>query len=275
MIEATVANEYGIKVEFRDTTVIHIERLTGSGEAAEVLYAKTKSNVTGKSSPDSSNPFLATLGLRIEPAAVGSGVEFRVDVDVRLLPIYVYKGIDVFIGRMSQYVRETLREGLFGWQVIDCVVTLIDSGYRAPGSRAGDFHKLTPLVLMRALARANTVVCEPTMRVALEVPANTIGTVTAALARLGAVVESPSLDAELASVETVLPAARARDLQRQLAGLTGGEGVLESKFEGYEPVAGEPPTKRRTTPNPLNLDEYLAHLSGRSTESAPATSGSN
>jgi len=128
---------------------------------------------------------------------------------------------------------------------------------------------------MRALARANTVVCEPTMRVALEVPANTIGTVTAALARLGAVVETPSLDAELASVETVLPAARARDLQRQLAGLTGGEGVLESKFEGYEPVAGEPPTRRRTTPNPLNLDEYLEHLSGRSTESAPVTSGSN
>jgi ribosomal protection tetracycline resistance protein len=117
------------------------------------------------------------------------------------------------------------------------------------------------------------MVCEPTVRVALEVPANSIGAVAAELARLGAAAETPSLHGELAIVETVLPAARARDLRRQLAGLTHGEGVLESTFEGYEPVASEPPTRRRTTPNPLNLDEYLAHLSRRSTSVTPARDG--
>ena len=103
------------------------------GEAVEVLYARTKSNVTGKSSPDSSNPFLATLGLRIEPGAVGSGSCLRLDVDVRLLPIDIYKGVNVFIDHMSQYVVETLQEGLFGWAVTDCVVTLTDCGYRVAG----------------------------------------------------------------------------------------------------------------------------------------------
>jgi ribosomal protection tetracycline resistance protein len=61
----------------------------------------------------------------------------------------------------------------------------------------------------------------------------------------------------------VLPAARAGALQRQLAGLTGGEGVLESSFAGYQPVGGDPPTRRRTTPNPLNRKEYLMHLAQR------------
>jgi ribosomal protection tetracycline resistance protein len=42
------------------------------------------------------------------------------------------------------------------------------------------------------------------------------------------------------------------DVQRNLPGLTRGEGVLESTFAGYEPVAGEQPTRRRTTPSPLN-----------------------
>jgi ribosomal protection tetracycline resistance protein len=60
-----------------------------------------------------------------------------------------------------------------------------------------------------------------------------------------------------------LSAARARDLQRQLSGLTRGEGVLESTFEGHEPVIGDPPTRQRTMPNPLNVDEYMAHLAGR------------
>jgi ribosomal protection tetracycline resistance protein len=116
---------------------------------------------------------------------------------------------------------------------------------------------------MQALERAGTVVCEPTVRAVVEIPPDTIGGVMAALARLGAAVDTPSLRGELAVVDTVLSAARARDLQRGLSGLTRGEGVLESAFEGYEPVAGEPPTRRRTTPNPLNLDAYLAHLAGR------------
>jgi ribosomal protection tetracycline resistance protein len=84
-----------------------------------------------------------------------------------------------------------------------------------------------------------------------------------ALARLGASVETPSPQSELTQLETLLPAARAADLQRQLPGLTGGEGVFESEFAGYRPVAGEPPRRRRTTPNPLNREEYLMHLARR------------
>jgi ribosomal protection tetracycline resistance protein len=263
VIQATLSREYGIDVDFRETTTIHIERPTGTGEAVEVLHAKTKTNVTGKSSPISSNPFPATLGLRIESSPVGSGIEFRLDVDVRLVPIYIYKGVDVFIDHMAQYVRETLQEGLFGWQVTDCAVTMTDCGYRAPGSTAADFRKLTPLVLMQALERAGTVVCEPTVRVSLEIPADSIGAVMPALARLGAAVETPTLKGELSTMNAVMPAARADDLQRQLPALTVGEGVLESSFVGYQPVSGDQPTRLRTAPNPLNLDEYMMHLAGR------------
>jgi len=268
VIQATLAREYGVDVEFRETTTIHIERLTGSGEAVELLRAKTKTNVTGKSSPMSSNPFPATLGLRIEPSAAGSGIEFRLDVGVRLVPIYIYKRVDLFVDHMAQYVRETLQEGLYGWQVTDCAVTMIDCGYRAPGTTAGDFRKLTPLVLMQALEQAGAVVCQPTVRILLEIPTDTVGAVMAALARLGAAVETPSLKGELAVIVTVLPSVRVRDLRRQLSGLTHGEGVLESSLEGYEPLVGEPPTRRRTTPNPLSRDEYTAHVAGRAVAGA-------
>src|SRR5207237_3363294 len=109
---------------------------------------------------------------------------------------------------------------------------------RGPLSTAADFRKLTPLVLMHALERAGTVVCEPTVRVSLEIPAQTIGAVMPALARLGAAVETPSLRGKLSTIEAILPAARADDLQRRLPALTGGEGVLESSFGGYQPVSG-------------------------------------
>ena len=48
---------------------------------------------------------------------------------------------------------------------------MIDCGYRAPGTKAADFRKLMPLVLMSALRQAGTVVCEPMHRYHLEIPA--------------------------------------------------------------------------------------------------------
>ena len=154
---------------------------------------------------------------------------------------------------MTEYVRQALQEGLFGWQVTDCIVTMTKCAYsipdgppsrRGPPSTAADFRKLTPIVLRQALGEATTAVCEPTVRVSLEIPSAAVGTVLPAVGRLGGAVESSSLQGGLSVVETVLPVTRAQELQRQLPRLTGGEGVLDSTFEGYQPVTGDPPTRR-------------------------------
>jgi len=241
VIQATLADEFGLEVTFGETIPIYIERPIGTGEAIELLHAE-------------SNPFLATIRLRIDPAPTGSGIDFRMQVDPRTVPLYIYKTLAGFSERMDQYVRDALREGLLGWQVTDCVVTMTKCTYsvpdgppsrRGPLSTAADFRKLTPHVVMQALDRAGTVVCEPIVRVSVEIPTGVIGSVMAALARLEAAVETPSLRGTLSLIETVLPAARAQELQQQLPGLTGGEGVLDSTFAGYQPVSGDPPTRRR------------------------------
>jgi ribosomal protection tetracycline resistance protein len=259
VIQATLEHDFRIEVEFRETTPIYIERPVGPGEALEILRAE-------------SNPFLATIGLRVDPAPPDSGIDFRLDIDPRTAPLYLYKTIESFAEHMDQYVRGALREGLFGWQVTDCVVTMTRCTYSVPDgppsrsgplSTAADFRHLTPLVLVQALERAGTVVCEPIVRVTLEIPTQTLGAVLSAVARLGAAAETQSLQTELSTIETAVPVTRVQDLRRQLPGLTGGEGVLESSFGGYEPVRGEPPTRRRTTPNPLNLAEYMMHLARR------------
>jgi ribosomal protection tetracycline resistance protein len=69
--------------------------------------------------------------------------------------------------------------------------------------------------------------------------------------------------AQLSSIEAVLPAALLRDLQRRLPALTRGEGVLESRLVGYEPVTASAPTRRRTTPDPLNREEYTLNVARR------------
>ena len=74
-------------------------------------------------------------------------------------------------------------------------------------------------------------------RVSLEIPAGTVTPVLAAVARLGGAAAPPVLHGDIAMLETLLPAARAQDLQRLLPGLTGGEGVAETSFGGYRPLA--------------------------------------
>jgi ribosomal protection tetracycline resistance protein len=125
---------------------------------------------------------------------------------------------------------------------------------------------------MAALDQAGTAVCEPMILLSLEIPAGTTGAVLAAVARLGGTAGTSVQRADLVAIQALLPAARAQDLQRQLPGLTSGEGVAETSFGGYLPVSGPPPTRPRTTADPRNREEYMLRLAGRG-DGRPAGAG--
>ena len=252
VIQATLGGDFGLEVDFRETTTICIERPVGSGAAVEVI---------GKPP----NPFLATIGLRVDPAAAGAGVTFRLEVELGSMPF-------AFLKAVEETVHGALRQGLYGWQVTDGVVTMTHSGYwprqshahatfdKSMSSTAGDFRNLTPLVLMAALQQAGTLVLEPMHRFRLEVPADTLGAVLPALARLRAVPRGQTAGGPASVLEGDIPAARVHELQQQLPALTRGEGVLESAFDHYQPVRGPYPVRARSDDNPLNRQEYLLRL---------------
>jgi ribosomal protection tetracycline resistance protein len=228
VVQATLADDFGLDVTFRETTPICIERPARSGEAVELLHAET-------------NPYNATLGFRIEPAPADSGIDFRHDVVHSDVPLYLYGRIESFAEYMAEYVRESLVAGLHGWRVTDCIVTLVQCAYsvwdgppsrRGPTSTAADFRKLTPLVLAQALANAGTRVCEPVLSVHIELPMESIGAVLASVARAGGTIEGTSLE----GIEALVPAATVHRVQLELPGLTHGLGVLESDFAGYRPA---------------------------------------
>jgi ribosomal protection tetracycline resistance protein len=255
VIQATLANDFGLEVGFRETTTICIERPLGSGEAVERLR-------------EEGNPFLATVGLRVEPNAAGSGVEFRLEVELGSMPYAFFRAVE-------DTVRETLKQGVYGWEVPDCVVTMTHSGYlprqshahqrfnKSMSSTGADFRGVTPLVVLAALREAGTAVLEPIHRFRLEVPVDALGALLPVLARLHAVPEPPALRGTMSVLEGDIPAARVHELRKQLPALTRGEGVLECAFARYEPVAGPVPSRERTDRNPLDREEYLLHVAGR------------
>ncbi len=252
VIQATLASEYGVEAGFSASTTICVERPAGSGAAYEIIGTP-------------SNPFLATVGLRIDPAPAGSGVRFRLEVELGSMPFAFFKAVE-------ETITLTLRQGIHGWQVIDCVVSMTHSGYwprqshahahfdKSMSSTAGDFRLLTPLILMSALRRAGTTVHEPVHRFHLEMPADCYGPVLPALGRLRAVPGAPLMRGSLCLLDGEIPAAQVRELEEQLPGLTRGEGVLEAAFGRYQQVRGAVPSRPRTDHNPLNREEYLLRV---------------
>ncbi|HEY3087999.1 MAG TPA: translation factor GTPase family protein [Jatrophihabitantaceae bacterium] len=259
VIQATLAAEYGVDVTFRETTTICIERPSGTGEAFEVLGM-------------ASNPFLATVGLRVAPAPVGSGVQFRLGVELGSMPAAFFKAVE-------DTVHDTLRQGLFGWQVADCTVTMTRSGYaprqshahqgfdKSMSSTGADFRGLTPLVLMDALRRAGTRVYEPIHQFRLEIPADTLPAALRMLPTLRAVPLTSSTLGATAMLDGEIPAAHVHSLRRRLPTLTRGEGVLDNDFARYEQVHNAVPTRPRTDQNPLDRKEYLLRVQRRVTSS--------
>jgi ribosomal protection tetracycline resistance protein len=256
VVQATLADEYGIDVTFRETTTICVERLVGAGAAVEF-------------NKKDGNPFLATVGLRVEPAPVGSGVAFRLEVELGSMPYAFFKAVE-------DTVRAGLEQGVHGWRVPDCTVTMTHSGYsprqshahqgfdKSMSSTGADFRGLTPLVLMDALRRAGTRVHEPMRRFRLDAPADTLGAVLPVLTAPRAVPQDTRTTGTAVRLEGLVPAARVHALEQRLPGVTGGEDELETAFDHYAPVGGPTvPERPRTDHNPLDRKEYLLNLTRR------------
>ncbi len=252
VIQATLSEQYGVAVSFDRTTTICIERPIGTGAALEFKDADD-------------NPFLATVGLRVDPRPPGAGNAYQLEVELGSMPY-------AFMRAVEDTVRRTLEQGLHGWPVTDCLVSMTHSGYfprqshmgakfdKSMSSTAGDFRNLTPMVLLAALQQAGTEVLEPMHTFELDLPADAVAVTLAGLARAEGVPLQQREVVDGFRLAGLLPAARVHELAQALPGLTHGLGVLSTEFDHYRPVRGHTPARPRTDHDPLNRKDYLLHM---------------
>jgi len=249
VIGSLLAADYGVDVTFRESTPICIERLVGVGAAVELIAT-------------AANPFLATVGIRVEPAPVGHGVTVDLEVELGSMP-------QAFFTAVEDAVWATLRQGPHGWEIPDCAVFVTHSGYwarqsfghadftKSISSTAADFRCLAPLVLMTALGPARTTVCEPVHRFELELPEDAYAPALAMLPALRAVpLETAQRGTQLV-VRGTVPALTVHAFQMRVPDLTRGEGLLTTRLDHFRPVDGPPPVRVRTDDDPTDRETYL------------------
>ena len=156
----------------------------------------------------------------------------------------------------------TLMEGLYGWEVVDCIVTMTRGILHRDWatSTAADHRKLAPLTVMDALRRARTEVQEPIQSFHFECPADTLGSFARVMPEFGEITTEPLVKAGVCVVEGTVRAAKLSELRTLTPGMTRGEGFLETEFSHFARVPGKFPTRPRTDLNPLVRGDYLRQI---------------
>ena len=259
VIQATLAGDFGLEVDFRETTTICIERPVGTGAAVEIIDTppqpvpghdraadRTRRRPgRGRDVPAGDRAGLAAA--RLPQGDRGDRAPGAAPGPVRLAGHRLRGHADP--------LRATGRGRATRTRTFD----------KSMSSTAGDFRNLTPLVLMAALRQAGhpgaASRCTASGWRSRPTPAGRCcpcwpgcgpcrGRAGHARPAVPAGGRHPG-GAGRTSCSSSCPA------------LTRGEGVLESAFDHYQPVRGPYPSRPRTDHNPLNREEYLLRVARR------------
>jgi ribosomal protection tetracycline resistance protein len=237
ILTALLKERYGLEVSFSAPSVIYKETPVKSGEGFEA-YTMPK-------------PCWAIVRLLIEPGKPGSGLEYS----------SVVSNNDIYLryqNHVETSVKETLKQGLYGWEVTDLKVTLIGGEHHIMHTHPMDFFLATPIAVMNGLVNAGTTLLEPMVTMRISAGEEFMGKIIGDLIQMRGSFDSPVMKAGTFHVEAQLPVATSLEYPIKLGILTSGRAVISTRFLGYQecPVELGATTKRRGV-NPLDRAKWI------------------
>lgn len=237
ILDSVLESRYGLKVTFGQPSVIYKETPCRAGEGF-IAYTMPK-------------PCWAILRFRIEPRPPGSGLVYESVVrSSDLLPQYQ--------NETARRVPEALQQGLYGWEVTDLKVTLVEGQHHVWHTHPLDFAVATPMGIMDGLARVGTKLLEPVLQVRITLPEESAGRVMNDLIQMRGTFGPPVLQGERMIIEGRLPLATSLEYPVSLSSYTKGRSTFTSFFAGYEECPPEVTAERtRRGVNPLDQSKYI------------------
>jgi ribosomal protection tetracycline resistance protein len=237
ILGSVLETRYGLKVTFGQPSVIYKETPCRAGEGY-IAYTMPK-------------PCWAILRFRIEPGPPGSGLVYESVVrSSDLLPQYQ--------NETARRVPEALMQGLYGWEVTDLKVTLVEGQHHVWHTHPLDFAVATPMGIMDGLSRVGTKLLEPILQVRIVVPEENGGRVMNDLVQMRGTFEPPVLQGGRMIIEGRLPLATSLDYPVTLSSYTKGRSTFTSFFAGYEECPPDVKAERtRRGVNPLDQAKYI------------------
>jgi small GTP-binding protein len=239
VLAAILKTRFGLDAAFGKPAVIYKETPKTIGEGFEA-YTMPK-------------PCWAVIRLLLEPGERGSGVSFSSIVRAdKILPRYQ--------NHIEKCLPDALKQGLYGWEVTDLKVTLIDGEHHNMHTHPLDFFVATPMAVMNGLVNTGTVLLEPVLEFRISAPQDSGGRIMSDLVQMRGEFEAPVLSNGNITVSGKIPVSTVMDYPVRLSSLTGGRGVLTTRFSGYQPCPLElGATAPRRGINPLDRAKYILY----------------
>jgi small GTP-binding protein len=212
VLTSLLKSRFSLQVTFGKPSVIYKETPARAGDGF-VAYTMPK-------------PCWAVLRFRIEPGERGSGLQYASVVrDEAILLRYQ--------NQVEKTLPEALKQGLYGWEVTDLKVTLIEGEHHVMHTHPLDFVVATPMGIMDGLMNTGTTLLEPVLRYRISVPAEVGSKVLGDILHMRGQFDSPVIAKEVFTVEGCVPASTSLEYPIRLGILSGGRGTVTTRFDGY------------------------------------------
>lgn len=218
VLEKIFTDRFGIKASFQDPTVIYKETPASTAEGF-VRYWMPK-------------PCWAIMKFLIEPAAIGSGVEYLSKVGVNQIQ-------QKFQNEVLRTIPIALQQGIKGWEVTDIKITLLDGEDHVMHTHPGDFVVATPMGIMNGLQNTATTLLEPVNSFRISAPEDLLGIIAGDISQMRGSFNSPDIENGKFILTGLLPVATSLEYPVKLSSRSGGKAKIATRFHSYQPCTDE------------------------------------
>ncbi len=228
--------------------------LTVTFDAPSVIYKETPSRPGfGFMNYTLPKPCWACIEFHIEPLPRGSGLVFESVVGDRVI-------LSRYQTHISQALPDALKQGLSGWEVTDLKIILTGGSHHLVHTHPLDFFVATPMAVMDALTNTGTTLLEPLVKLRLTAAEDCLGRIISDVLAMRGEFDPPVIRDGQVTVEATVPVATSLEYPIQFRILTGGRGILSSRFAGYRecpPELGK--TAKRRGIDPRDHAKWILH----------------
>lgn len=198
-------------------------------DSGTILYKETIANTVEGVGHFEPLRHYAEVHLLLEPAEVGSGLQFALKCSEDVLEKNWQRLV-------LSHLEEKAHKGvLTGSQITDIKITLVAGRAHKKHTEGGDFREATYRAVRQGLKEAQSILLEPYYEFRLELAEKMVGRAMTDVEKMHGTCELSQTDGERAVLIGSAPVVTMRNYQKEVIAYTKGQGRLFCSLKGYEP----------------------------------------
>lgn len=197
---------------------------------------------------------VSSVKFEIRPLPLGSGLQYKSLVSTDYLFTKYQKQIERLVKMYS-------KQGLYGWEITDAEITLIDGKSDSVCSEPSHYNVVVPMALMRSIKDAQMQLLEPVMEYEITVPEEYYKKIISSTSSMGVQYDKIYQKNDNFIIPGEAPLSGTIDFPTVITRLTGGHGSMIRKPNGFILKADSEIIERDYTgPDPRNETLFLMDM---------------